>query len=305
MPAMARRCTCCHAKALALHRRLFTGVLLADWCALYKLACGCNLTSTALHKAGILDCKALIQSCVCHIIAISTQISPVFLSYTLRHCLLDPLMVLKDMTAESTLDAGDRLIARGLLKRTQLKAGLLTAPKEHWPPFEGGLSMEVDGVTSDGRQMFRYLPSASYNVSLHVPLKFIVCMACIGPHNTQLSCHITCVRASHWCILRSTRQKQKLKEMHVASSRQWPLYTVVPKTQAERHACCRLSRCYLSRAKPALIPTPSWLSCRSILTMWMLFLPCMSSTGVLPASSATLSATLSCLPAACTASCAL
>ena len=73
-------------------------------------------------------------------------------------------MALKDMTYESTLVAGDRLIARGLLKRTQLKAGLLTAPKEHWPPFEGGLSMEVAGVTSDGRQMFRYTPSASYHV---------------------------------------------------------------------------------------------------------------------------------------------
>ena len=87
--------------------------------------------------------------------------------------------------------AGDRLMARGLLKRIQLKAGLLTAPKEHWPPFEGGLSMEVAGVNSDGRQMFRYTPSASYNVSLHVPLKFMACMTCTGSVHTQFFCHVT------------------------------------------------------------------------------------------------------------------
>lgn len=63
-------------------------------------------------------------------------------------------------------------MARGLTKRAQLKAGLLIAPKEHWPPFEGGLAMELAGVNSDGRQTFRYTHSASYHVSLQICYSF-------------------------------------------------------------------------------------------------------------------------------------
>ena len=56
-------------------------------------------------------------------------------------------------------------MARGLIKRGVLKAGLLIAPKEHWPPFEGGLSMELAGITPGGHQLFNYTHSAAYHVS--------------------------------------------------------------------------------------------------------------------------------------------
>ncbi|KAL3162159.1 hypothetical protein ABBQ32_009867 [Trebouxia sp. C0010 RCD-2024] len=57
-----------------------------------------------------------------------------------------------------------RMLARGLLKRVQLKPGMLTTPKDHWPPFEGGIHMEVAGKpTADGRPMFRYTHSAAYH----------------------------------------------------------------------------------------------------------------------------------------------
>ena len=55
-------------------------------------------------------------------------------------------------------------MARGLIKFATLKPGLLIVPKEHWPPFEGGLSMELDGLTSDGKQLFRYTHSQAYHV---------------------------------------------------------------------------------------------------------------------------------------------
>ncbi len=57
-------------------------------------------------------------------------------------------------------------MARGLIKRSVLKAGLLIAPKEHWPPFDGGLSMELAGVTPGGHQLFKYTHSATYHVSI-------------------------------------------------------------------------------------------------------------------------------------------
>ncbi|KAL3147449.1 hypothetical protein ABBQ38_014508 [Trebouxia sp. C0009 RCD-2024] len=57
-----------------------------------------------------------------------------------------------------------RMLARGLLKRVQLKSGMLTTPKDHWPPFEGGIHMEVAGKpTADGRPMFRYTHSPAYH----------------------------------------------------------------------------------------------------------------------------------------------
>ena len=61
-----------------------------------------------------------------------------------------------------------RLMARGLIKRSVLKAGLLIVPKEHWPPFEGGLSMELAGTTvatsARSHQLFKYTHSAAYHV---------------------------------------------------------------------------------------------------------------------------------------------
>ncbi|DBA78426.1 hypothetical protein WJX79_008278 [Trebouxia sp. C0005] len=60
-----------------------------------------------------------------------------------------------------------RLMARGLIKRSVLKAGLLIVPKEHWPPFEGGLSMELAGTTvatsARSHQLFKYTHSAAYH----------------------------------------------------------------------------------------------------------------------------------------------
>lgn len=77
------------------------------------------------------------------------------------------LAVLKGKKFVLMMVAGDRLIARGAVrKKMQLKPGLLTTPKAHWPLFEGGLSMEVADATSDGFQTFRYKYDASYNVSV-------------------------------------------------------------------------------------------------------------------------------------------
>ena len=61
-------------------------------------------------------------------------------------------------------------MARGLLKKLQLKPGLLTTPKDHWPPFERGIHMEVaEKPSADGRPMFRYTHSAAYHVRLCIP----------------------------------------------------------------------------------------------------------------------------------------
>ncbi len=90
-------------------------------------------------------------------------------------------------------------MARGLIKRTLLKAGLLIAPKEHWPPFEGGLSMELAGVTPGGHQLFRYIHSAAYHVkplciaSLMLPLdlqgQVLACAAKLILHVPQVLPH--------------------------------------------------------------------------------------------------------------------
>jgi hypothetical protein len=61
-----------------------------------------------------------------------------------------------------------RLAARGQLPqqlqqhRRQLKRGLLVSPKPHWPRFDGGLGMEIAGLSAGGQQMFRYTHSYAY-----------------------------------------------------------------------------------------------------------------------------------------------
>ena len=61
-----------------------------------------------------------------------------------------------------------RLAARGQLPqqlrqhRRPLKRGLLVSPKPHWPRIDGGLGMEVAGLSADGQQIFRYTHSYAY-----------------------------------------------------------------------------------------------------------------------------------------------
>ena len=57
-----------------------------------------------------------------------------------------------------------RAIARGAVRRTPLRRGLLVAPRDTWPPFDGGVSMEPAGTAPDGSQRFRYVHSAAYQV---------------------------------------------------------------------------------------------------------------------------------------------
>lgn len=56
-------------------------------------------------------------------------------------------------------------MARGLIKRAVLQSGMLIKPRDHWPPFQGGLNMELAGTDDSGRQLFVYSYAASYNVS--------------------------------------------------------------------------------------------------------------------------------------------
>ncbi len=60
-----------------------------------------------------------------------------------------------------------RMAARGQLPQQQqhrrpLKRGLLVSPKPHWPRFDGGLGMELAGLTSGGQQVFQYTHSFAY-----------------------------------------------------------------------------------------------------------------------------------------------
>lgn len=57
-----------------------------------------------------------------------------------------------------------RLIARGSVRRAPLRRGLLVAPRDTWPPFDGGISMEAGGTAPDGSQRFRYVHSVAYQV---------------------------------------------------------------------------------------------------------------------------------------------
>ena len=58
-----------------------------------------------------------------------------------------------------------RLAARGLLRRQPLKQGAIIAPKDHWPRFEGGMSMVPLGAGPDGKLRFAYEYSTVYEVS--------------------------------------------------------------------------------------------------------------------------------------------
>ncbi len=65
-----------------------------------------------------------------------------------------------------------RAIARGQLRRQPLKRGLLINPKDTWPRFDGGISMEPAGTTPDGLQIFTYTHSAAYQVCVHLSTLF-------------------------------------------------------------------------------------------------------------------------------------
>lgn len=60
-----------------------------------------------------------------------------------------------------------------------MKKGWLVAPKEHWPPHEGGLSMEVAGTTEDGRPLFCYVHSPAYQAT---QAAFEQCQATFDPN---------------------------------------------------------------------------------------------------------------------------
>ncbi|KAK9829524.1 hypothetical protein WJX72_006318 [[Myrmecia] bisecta] len=73
-----------------------------------------------------------------------------------------------------------RLMARGLIQRRHMKRGILIQPKDHWPPLDGGISMEVAGYTKDGKQLFTYTHSANYQA---VQSSFEECQATFDPNN--------------------------------------------------------------------------------------------------------------------------
>ncbi|GLC35077.1 hypothetical protein PLESTM_000276900 [Pleodorina starrii] len=69
---------------------------------------------------------------------------------------------------------------RGLPGRRRglsLKRGWLVAPKEHWPPCEGGLSMEMTGNKA-GVPVFRYVFSPTYR---ETQARFLRCQASYDP----------------------------------------------------------------------------------------------------------------------------
>jgi hypothetical protein len=81
-----------------------------------------------------------------------------------------------------------RAIARGQLRRQPLKRGLLVAPKDTWPRFDGGISMELAGTANDGSQIFRYTHSAAYQARAQaLPRQaqvVCVCRATLRPAET-------------------------------------------------------------------------------------------------------------------------
>lgn len=58
-----------------------------------------------------------------------------------------------------------RLAARGLIQKAQLKKGAIINPRDTWPRFDGGFSMEYVGATEEGRHEFTYAYSQGYQVS--------------------------------------------------------------------------------------------------------------------------------------------
>lgn len=56
-----------------------------------------------------------------------------------------------------------RAAARGQLKRTPLKPGRLVKPRSHWPPWQGGFSMQPVQSSSSIPE-YAYVESPGYQV---------------------------------------------------------------------------------------------------------------------------------------------
>ena len=98
-------------------------------------------------------------------------------------------------------------MARGLIKRTPLKAGLLIVPAEHWPPFEGGLSMELAEATSDGQQCFKYTHSAAYHVRVPNSLeKAATCLSYASAERYYLVTHSVLSHKIKWICVSASYQ---------------------------------------------------------------------------------------------------
>ncbi len=66
-------------------------------------------------------------------------------------------------------------MARGLIQRAHLKRGIIITPKDHWPRFDGGVSMANSGMQPDGRTLYTYVYSMNYQVrgKLHAVMRVI------------------------------------------------------------------------------------------------------------------------------------
>ncbi|GAB4815863.1 hypothetical protein N2152v2_002909 [Parachlorella kessleri] len=73
-----------------------------------------------------------------------------------------------------------RLAARGLIRRAALKKGAIISPRDTWPAFEGGPSLEYRGVTADGKLEFSYSYSQAYQA---VQELYEQCQASFDPNN--------------------------------------------------------------------------------------------------------------------------
>ena len=73
-----------------------------------------------------------------------------------------------------------RAIARGAIRRQPLKRGMLVAPKDSWPRFDGGISMEIAGSTDEGLPVFGYRHSLAYQARMRLPLS-----CCFSRTSTQ------------------------------------------------------------------------------------------------------------------------
>ncbi|CAL8471120.1 g10662 [Coccomyxa elongata] len=107
-----------------------------------------------------------------------------------------------------------RAIARGQLRRQPLKRGLLINPKDTWPRFDGGISMEPAGTTPDGLQIFSYTHSAAYQ---GVQALFQECQATFDPNSIaallgQHPYHIDALMAMYE-LHRATGQHETADEM--------------------------------------------------------------------------------------------
>ncbi|KAL4430372.1 hypothetical protein ABPG77_002178 [Micractinium sp. CCAP 211/92] len=79
-----------------------------------------------------------------------------------------------------------RLAARGLLRRQALKPGAIINPRDTWPRFDGGFSMEAQGTTPEGKQQFGYAYSQAYQA---VQDLYEECQATFDPNNIAALLH--------------------------------------------------------------------------------------------------------------------